>query len=62
MHPDGPIWGHGWDDSGWPERTAPSTHDLDSVVGDRPTYLARIDAYGDLFAPLLETGPSVPER
>ena len=18
-HPDGPIWGHGWDESGWPE-------------------------------------------
>ena len=37
VHPDGPIWGHGWDDSGWPERTAPSTDDLDSVVGDRPS-------------------------
>jgi hypothetical protein len=24
--------------------------------------LARIDAYGDLFAPLLETGPAVPEK
>ena len=19
-HPDGPIWGHGWDESGWPEK------------------------------------------
>src|SRR4030081_3089120 len=33
-HPDGPIWGHGWDESGWTEHTAPSTDDLDSVVGD----------------------------
>jgi predicted amidohydrolase YtcJ len=44
-HPDGPIWGHGWDESGWPERTAPSTADLDGVIGDRPAYLARVDVH-----------------
>ena len=37
-HPDGPIWGHGWDESAWPEATPPSTDDLDGVVGDRPAY------------------------
>ena len=42
--PDGPIWGHGWDESGWPENAAPSTADLDQIVGDRPVYLARVDA------------------
>jgi predicted amidohydrolase YtcJ len=44
-HPDGPIWGHGWDESGWPDRTAPSTDELDGVVGDRPAYLARVDVH-----------------
>ncbi|GFG54933.1 amidohydrolase [Mycolicibacterium agri] len=44
-HPEGPIWGHGWDESGWPEATAPSTDDLDRVVGDRPAYLARVDVH-----------------
>ena len=44
-HPDGPIWGHGWDESGWPEATPPSTDDLDAVVGDRPAYLARVDVH-----------------
>src|SRR6185503_13826698 len=44
-HPDGPIWGHGWDESGWPERTAPATDDLDGVLGDRPAYLARVDVH-----------------
>ena len=44
-HPDGPVWAHGWDESGWPERTAPSTDDLDGVVGDRPAYLARVDVH-----------------
>jgi predicted amidohydrolase YtcJ len=44
-HADGPIWAHGWDESGWPERVAPSTDDLDAVVGDRPAYLARVDVH-----------------
>lgn len=44
-HPDGVIWGHGWDESGWPERTPPSTRDLDEAVGDRPVYLARVDVH-----------------
>lgn len=44
-HPDGPVWAHGWDESGWPERTAPSTDDLDGVLGDRPAYLARVDVH-----------------
>jgi predicted amidohydrolase YtcJ len=44
-HPDGVIWGHGWDESGWPQRCAPSTDDVDGVVGDRPVYLARIDVH-----------------
>lgn len=44
-HPDGPIWGHGWDESSWSERTPPSTGDVDAVVGDRPAYLARVDVH-----------------
>lgn len=44
-HPDGVVWGHGWDESGWPERTPPSTADVDEAVGARPTYLARVDVH-----------------
>jgi len=44
-HPDGPVWGHGWDESRWPEPLAPSTADLDGAVGQRPVYLARVDAH-----------------
>lgn len=44
-HPGGSVWGHGWDESGWPEHTPPSTDDLDAVVGDRPAYLARVDVH-----------------
>jgi predicted amidohydrolase YtcJ len=42
---DGPIWAHGWDESGWPERTAPSTDDLDGILGGRSAYLARVDVH-----------------
>jgi len=44
-HPDGPIWGHGWDESGWPEAAPPSTAELDAVVGNRAAYLARVDVH-----------------
>ncbi len=44
-HPDGPLWAHGWDDSRWPRPVAPTTADVDTVVGDRPAYLARVDGH-----------------
>jgi predicted amidohydrolase YtcJ len=47
-HPDQPVWGHGWDESAWPENTPPSTADLDAVLGDRPAYLARVDVHSAL--------------
>jgi predicted amidohydrolase YtcJ len=42
---DGVIWAHGWDETRWPERGAPTTADVDSAVGDRPAYLARVDVH-----------------
>ena len=42
------IWGHGWDDSSWPEDTPPTTAELDAVLGDRPAYLARVDVHSAL--------------
>jgi predicted amidohydrolase YtcJ len=54
-HPDGPIWGHGWDESGWPERTPPRTDDLDGVLGDRPAYLARVDVHSAAASTALRT-------
>jgi predicted amidohydrolase YtcJ len=47
-HPGQPVWGHGWDESSWPENTPPSTADLDAAVGDRPAYLARVDVHSAL--------------
>ena len=44
-HPERPVWGHGWDESAWPENAPPGTSDLDRVLGDRPAYLARVDVH-----------------
>jgi len=46
--PGRPIWGHGWDESTWPENTPPTTAELDAVLGDRPAYLARVDVHSAL--------------
>lgn len=43
-HPGQPIWGHGWDESNWRD-PAPSTAELDQVLGARAAYLARIDVH-----------------
>ncbi|BBY30428.1 amidohydrolase [Mycolicibacterium sediminis] len=43
--PEGPVWGHGWDESTWPRPVPPTTADLDAVLGDRPAYLARVDVH-----------------
>ncbi|OBH62788.1 amidohydrolase [Mycobacterium sp. E2479] len=47
-HPGRPVWGHGWDETSWPENAPPGTGDLDAVVGDRPVYLARVDVHSAL--------------
>lgn len=47
-HPGRPIWGHGWDESSWPENTPPTTADLDAVLRERPAYLARVDVHSAL--------------
>ena len=44
-HRTGIVWGSGWDESSWPDRTPPSTADLDGVLGGRAAYLSRIDVH-----------------
>lgn len=52
-HPDRLVWGHGWDESAWPENSPPSTADLDALLGDRPVYLSRIDVHSALASTAL---------
>jgi predicted amidohydrolase YtcJ len=47
-HPGEPVWGHGWDESSWPENAPPNTAELDAVLAGRPAYLARVDVHSAL--------------
>src|SRR5664279_1334857 len=44
-NPDGVLWGHGWEDTRWPEHRPPTRAELDLAVGDRPAYLSRVDVH-----------------
>lgn len=44
-HPGQPVWAHGWDDTGWSRDEAPTTAELDAVVGAASAYLARVDVH-----------------
>lgn len=39
------LRGHGWDESGWPERRGPTPAELDRAAAGRPVYLARADLH-----------------
>lgn len=47
-HHGEPVWGHGWDESTWPENRPPTTAELDVVLDGRPAYLARVDVHSAL--------------
>jgi predicted amidohydrolase YtcJ len=44
------LLGFGWDDSRWPEGRTLTRHELDAAVGDRPVYLARVDAHSAVLS------------
>ncbi|MGA9309676.1 MAG: amidohydrolase [Pseudonocardiaceae bacterium] len=39
------LWGHGWDETSWPEGRPPTRAELDRASGDAPVYLSRIDGH-----------------
>lgn len=41
----GVLFGHGWDDTHWPEGRPPSPAELDRATGGLPVYLSRTDAH-----------------
>jgi len=59
-HPDAVIWGHGWDQTGWPEETVPTTAEIDAVTGRRPVYLSRIDVHSALASTALRQRCDIP--
>jgi predicted amidohydrolase YtcJ len=47
------LWGHGWDETGWPERRPPSRDELDEAAGGAAVYLSRIDVHSALVSSAL---------
>ncbi|HEX6077761.1 MAG TPA: amidohydrolase family protein [Micromonosporaceae bacterium] len=45
LPPDATLLGHGWDETGWPERRPPTATELDQAGGGRKVYLSRIDVH-----------------
>lgn len=49
----GVLWGHGWDETRWPENRPPTRAEIDGVVGGRPVYLTRVDVHSALVSSAL---------
>ncbi len=47
------LWGHGWDETRWPENRPPTRAELDAVAGGTPVYLSRIDVHSALASTAL---------
>ncbi|MFJ5696832.1 amidohydrolase [Arthrobacter sp. NPDC093139] len=56
---DGPILGHGWDESRWADPTLPGPGELDRAAGGRPVYLSRADAHSALISSSLAAAARV---
>jgi predicted amidohydrolase YtcJ len=53
------LWGHGWDETRWPQRRPPTRAELDAVAGRTPVYLSRIDVHSALVSSaLVELAPA----
>ncbi|MEE9096016.1 amidohydrolase [Pseudarthrobacter phenanthrenivorans] len=47
---EGPVLGHGWDESAWADPTLPSAEELERAAGGRPVYLTRVDVHSALVS------------
>ncbi|RRO18051.1 amidohydrolase [Saccharopolyspora rhizosphaerae] len=52
-YPGALVWGHGWDETWWPERRPPTREEIDTASGGAPVYLSRIDVHSALVSTAL---------
>jgi len=50
---NGPVLGHGWDETTWADSSLPSAEELERAAGGRPVYLSRVDVHSALVSPSL---------
>ncbi len=58
-HPNSLILGHGWDESGWPDRRLPTAEELSRASSNARVYLTRVDAHSALVSSVLIDGIAV---
>lgn len=52
------VWGHGWDETWWPEQRPPTRAEIDAAARGAPVYLSRIDVHSALVSTaLVERAP-----
>lgn len=49
----GVVWGHGWDETAWPEGRPPTRAEVDAAVGAVPVYLSRVDVHSAVVSTAL---------
>lgn len=47
--PNDVVWGHGWDETTWPESRPPTRAELDEAASGVPVYLSRVDVHSALI-------------
>ncbi|MEW1804974.1 amidohydrolase family protein [Pseudarthrobacter sp. NPDC080039] len=47
---EGPVLGHGWDESAWSDPALPSAEELERASRGRPVYLSRVDVHSALVS------------
>ncbi|QXQ15815.1 amidohydrolase family protein [Skermania piniformis] len=55
---DAVLFGQGWDDTEWPDRTPPTGAELTAAAAGRPVYLTRVDVHSALVAGLPGAPPA----
>ncbi|WP_439423159.1 amidohydrolase [Saccharothrix sp. HUAS TT10] len=57
---EGPlVWGHGWDETRWPDDRPPTRAELDAAAGGAAVYLSRVDVHSALVSTaLLDLAPA----
>ncbi|WP_285243012.1 amidohydrolase family protein [Pseudarthrobacter sp. fls2-241-R2A-127] len=50
---EGPVLGHGWDETTWADPSLPTAEELERAAGGRPVYLSRVDVHSALVSPSL---------
>lgn len=59
---EGPILGHGWDETRWADPSLPTAEELERASGGRPVYLSRVDVHSALVSTSLAQSADLPGK